>query len=380
MALAVTRYCLVSLPVLESAAATWAALQQGISRVAFDTPTYKFNIPELRIGTLDALMVLSDDLVKINGVVEGVTHKIRRQIEDLDHHAGVEASALTVDGVPVDTYITKFTWDEAKYPLMNPLRETADMIQDNVSKHEDDLKIRVAEYTNVKTQLSAINRRQTGSMAARDISNLVKPSDVISTEHLVTLVVVVSKFSQNEWLKSYESLTDFVVPRSSAKLHEDNEYALYTVILFRKVADNFKSAARERGFQVRDIEFDPEGQQQRRQEQDKLSRELDSLRSSLQQWCCASYGEVFSAWMHICAIRIFAESILRYGLPPKFLAAVMAPSQRNEKKVRSMLEGLCNAPNSGFWKSDEDGGGVAGIVGGEVEAHPYVSFTLNLAG
>jgi hypothetical protein len=40
------------------------------------------------------------------------------------------------------------------------------------------------------------------------------------------------------------------VPRSSKKLSEDNEYALYTVTLFRKVADTFKTSAREKGFQV----------------------------------------------------------------------------------------------------------------------------------
>jgi hypothetical protein len=32
-----------------------------------------------------------------------------------------------------------------------------------------------------------------------------------------------------------------------------------------------------------------------------------------------SWMQVFSAWMHLCAIRIFIESILRYGLPPAFL-------------------------------------------------------------
>ncbi|RWV96113.1 hypothetical protein BHE74_00053164 [Ensete ventricosum] len=29
--------------------------------------------------------------------------------------------------------------------------------------------------------------------------------------------------------------------------------------------------------------------------------------------------QVFSSWMHFCAVRVFAESILRYGLPPSFL-------------------------------------------------------------
>ena len=42
----------------------------------------------------------------------------------------------------------------------------------------------------------------------------------------------------------------FQVPRSSKKLFEDNEYALYTVTLFGRVADNFRTAAREKGFQV----------------------------------------------------------------------------------------------------------------------------------
>lgn len=29
--------------------------------------------------------------------------------------------------------------------------------------------------------------------------------------------------------------------------------------------------------------------------------------------------KVFSSWMHFCAVRLFSESILRYGLPPSFL-------------------------------------------------------------
>jgi hypothetical protein len=34
------------------------------------------------------------------------------------------------------------------------------------------------------------------------------------------------------------------------KITEDNEFALYTVTLFWKVADSFKTSARERGFLV----------------------------------------------------------------------------------------------------------------------------------
>ncbi|OVA09650.1 ATPase [Macleaya cordata] len=372
-----TRYWVVSLPVQSSASSLWSRLQESISKQSFDTPLYRFNVPDLRVGTLDSLLSLSDDLTKSNNFVEGVSHKIRRQIEELERVSGVESTGLTVDGVPVDSYLTRFAWDEAKYPTMSPLREIVDGIHVQVAKIEDDLKVvRVAEYNNVRSQLNAINRKQSGSLAVRDLSNLVKPEDIIASEHLVTLLAVVPKYSQKDWLSSYETMTTYVVPRSSKKLHEDNEYALFTVTLFCRVADNFKTSAREKGFQIRDFEYSPEAQESRKRELERLMQDQESLRSSLLQWCYTSYGEVFSSWMHFCAVRVFAESILRYGLPPSFLAAVLAPSVKSEKKVRSILEGLCDSRNSNYWKSEDESGMMAGL-GGDADSYPYVSFTIN---
>ncbi|PKA55885.1 V-type proton ATPase subunit C [Apostasia shenzhenica] len=382
-----TRYWVVSLPVQTSESILWSRLQDSISKQAFDTPLYRFNTPELRVGTLDSLLSLSDDLLKSNTFIEGVSHKIRRQIEDLERVSGIESGALTVDGVPVDTYLTRFVWDDAKYPTMSPLREIVDSIHVQVAKIEDDMKVRAAEYNSVRGQLNAINRKQTGSLAVRDLSNLVKPEDIITSEHLVTLLAIIPKYSEKDWLSSYETLTTYVVPRSSKKLYEDNEYSLYTVTLFGRVADNFKNSAREKGFQartcinykycdIREFEYSPEAQDSRNQEVEKLVQDQESMRSSLLQWCYASYGEVFSSWMHFCAVRVFAESILRYGLPPSFLAAVLAPPVKSEKKVRSILEELCGNANSIYWKLEDDVG-VAG-VGAEAEAYPYVSFTVNI--
>ncbi|MQM16455.1 hypothetical protein Taro_049412 [Colocasia esculenta] len=205
------RYWVVSLPVQGSLSALWPRLQDAISKSAFDTPLYRFNTPDLRVGTLDSLLSLSDDLVKSNNFIESVSHKIRRQIEELERVSGVEGGALTVDGVPVDTYLTRFVWDEARYPTMSPLREIVDSIHSQVAKIEDDMKVRAAEYNNVRSQLNAINRKQSGSLAVRDLSNLVKPDDIITSEHLVTLLAVVPKYSQKDWLSKYETLTTFVI-------------------------------------------------------------------------------------------------------------------------------------------------------------------------
>lgn len=47
-------------------------------------------------------------LLQSNSFMEGVSHKIRRQIEELERASGVMSSGLTVDGVPVDSYLTRF--------------------------------------------------------------------------------------------------------------------------------------------------------------------------------------------------------------------------------------------------------------------------------
>ena len=118
---------------------------------------------------------------------------------------------------------------------------------------------------------------------------------------------------------------------SSRLINEDGEYALYTVTLFRRVVDAFNTAARENSFQVREFSLDAEAVQAKIAERNDLERDIKERRTSMYQWCQTSYGEVFGAWVHVCAIRLFVESILRYGLPPSFQACVMKPQKRSEK-------------------------------------------------
>lgn len=58
-------YWLVSLPLNEPQDRIWSRLQSKTVYEADLSQSYRFELPELRVGTLDALMVLSDDLVKV---------------------------------------------------------------------------------------------------------------------------------------------------------------------------------------------------------------------------------------------------------------------------------------------------------------------------
>lgn len=82
------------------------------------------------------------------------------------------------------------------------------------------MQIRVSEYNQLKGQMNQQNRKATGSLAVRDLSGLVSSKDIISTENLVTLFVVVSKHNKLEWQSSYEKFCEFVV--SQARLESNH--------------------------------------------------------------------------------------------------------------------------------------------------------------
>jgi hypothetical protein len=73
---------------------------------------YKFEIPELRVGTLDTLMTLSDELNKIDMYVEGVVKKVGRQTLDLVKEKRTDAKFEVNEGMllvyPLGYFISGF--------------------------------------------------------------------------------------------------------------------------------------------------------------------------------------------------------------------------------------------------------------------------------
>ncbi len=58
------------------------------------------------------------------------------------------------------------------------------------------------------------------------------------------------------------------------------------------------------------------------------------------RWCTTTYAEIFASWIHIKAIRLYVEAVLRYGLPVNLAFALMEPRKGQEKHVRELLQNL----------------------------------------
>jgi V-type H+-transporting ATPase subunit C len=432
-------YWLVSLPLSAPGCGgrrdgAWRVLQERTAPPAGAqlSSNARLEVPELRVGTIDSLMAQSDELARVCQSVDAVVGKIRRSAAESAAAAAAAAggggggavtpaaaaaaaaAALRIEGQSPETYLQRFRWDEAKYPTRRPLRETVERVAEAVSAVEDELKVRLAELNAVRGALSQAARRAGGSLAVRDLQGVIDAAAksgrfppggspiVVDTENLATAFAVLPRHALREWEGSYETLAPFVVPRSSAVVAEDGESALVRCVLFRRCADEFRAAARARGYQVRDYappppppaEGTPEAaaaaaaaEQAKGLSAEALKADADAKRRALDAWCRAAYGEAFSALAHLLVVRLFVESILRYGLPPAFLAAVVKPAPKQEARLRAALAAAFGGADAAYWgggdaagEGGNNGGGVgagaAGLASSEVDAYPYVSLTI----
>jgi V-type H+-transporting ATPase subunit C len=243
------------------------------------------------------------------------------------------------------------------------------------------MKTRFMEVNTLRSALDQHKRKTTGTLLVRSLGDLIKPEFVENTEHLITVFVVVSSSRKAEFENSYELfLKDWIVPRSARIHEEDSEYALYSVIMFKDVVNDFKSACRERKYTIRDYDAAAEAADSRGDSRETLSGDLKEKERRLGQWCRNNFSETYIAWMHVKAIRTFVESVLRFGLPPNYCTVILHPRKKQEKKLRQELEHMfarLRAEYSMHTETEEEETGAAMAPGGNV-FYPYVYVEVNL--
>ncbi|XP_018405906.1 PREDICTED: V-type proton ATPase subunit C [Cyphomyrmex costatus] len=379
-----TEYWLISAPGDKTCQQTWETMNNLTSKQHSLSVNYKFHIPDLKVGTLDQLVGLSDDLGKLDGYVEQVTRKVATYLgEVLEDQRDKLHENLMANNSDLPSYITRFQWDMAKYPIKQSLRNIADIISKQVGQIDADLKTKSTIYNNLKGSLQNLEKKQTGSLLTRNLADLVKKEHfILDSEYLTTLLVIVPKSNFQEWYSCYEKLTDMIVPRSTQLITQDSEYGLFTVTLFKKVMDEFKLHSREKKFIVRDFTYNEEELAAGKNEITKLVTDKKKQFGPLVRWLKVNFSECFCAWIHVKALRVFVESVLRYGLPVNFQAILLHPHKKCARRLRDALNQLYAHLDSSATAStaqhNQDNVDIPGLGFGQSDYFPYVYYKINV--
>jgi len=241
----------------------------------------EFPLPDLRIGTLDILVSLNDQLSKDDTYVSSITLKIAKQWYDLylEELEGEKKDIsiddfLTIGKANVEAWLRKFKWDSGRWDYdKNTIKNITEQIQKNMKEIEEQLRTYQQEFSQINSAIGSIEKSTEGSLLIRDLSSIVKENQFFDSDSLTTLLVIVPKSRLEEWFKSYETLVPLypsekeieeevkepqycVVPKSSTIIYEDNDEALANVFLFKRHLDLYKKEIQLKKFQVRDFKFE----------------------------------------------------------------------------------------------------------------------------
>lgn len=381
--MSLARFVLVSLPKTATTPdgfnpMEW--LEQGF--LEGRTEVSSINLPSFKLSTLDQLVTQSDELAKID---EQLSNAVSKAVEIMGAVKG--DFARRVEDKHAVQYIKELEWKSSKYRLDKPLYQIITMISQEAFQLESDLKTKYSEYQSAKTALLTSQRKQNGDLTIKALHDIVKPEIFTETEYLTTKLVVIPKSQEKTFLHSYERLSQFVVPRSAVHVATDSEYHLYAVTLFKKYEAEFVTACINHSYKIRDFVYSEELINSLREEQSQAEIIERDLKNDTIRLASAAYSDIMSAWFHIKLVRIYVESVLRYGLPPDFVTAfIKLPKDIDVSTAKDKLRDAFGhigkrgfeLDGNGKIKKDGDAGlhEFAAIV--DLDYEPFVLYDVEL--
>jgi V-type H+-transporting ATPase subunit C len=347
-------------------------------------------------------------LGKTDAVVESIVRKIEKSSNELS-----TTRDLTVGGVPSSRYIQQFAWDYAKYPNRRPLKELVAMIGGGVTAIDEELKQLSQSYADKQMSLQESQRKKKGNLMQADLNDVLTAEDmtkvkVLDSEYMKTVFIAVPTSMQEDFVRNIDSLgadiagfggPDWskdarslgqpvkfgtqvdrfklkgspVVPGSAVAVKSDSDSALFAVTILKSqyqagyyegdefvhgTTKDFEAAfalaCREKRYTLREFEYDPNQAQRSAMAMEQQGVEVESMKSGLSRWCKTHYGEAFVAWMHIKVIRVFVESVLRYGLPVDFTAVLYKTPFGKEKVLTNALDAALSEKKDAAADDQED--------------------------
>ena len=196
--------------------------------------------------------------------------------------------------------------------------------EQEASSIDTDVRSKYNQYNQIKTNLQTLTRKQTGNLASKSLVSVVDPNLLIqSSEYIETHLVAVPNSSVKDFLRSYETLSPMIVPRSANVVASDDEYTLYTVTTFKKHSPEFLHKAREKKWVPRDFKFKEGGKEEEAREVDRVGGEEKRVWGETLRLGRTGWSEGVMVLIHVIVLRVFVETVLRYGLPLDFVSALV---------------------------------------------------------
>jgi len=278
------KYWLIAIPEGSDVAASVAALNKDTMKAGYSS-NFPFPIPDLRTGTLDQLMAVSEKLEKLDLMTKTVAGRTYKGAQEAHMRQKPDAALIEIplligngnrqEQVGASQYVENFRWNQARYPSeQKSLERVAAEIEKEIMQIDEKAKNYIAKYTEMKNTLENLNKDQKGSLAIQPIDKYFKPDTLVDTPSLANLILAVKNANIKSFVENYSSLDEgklvkrgqdekalrmlktAIVPDSYTELAVDKEYTLCSIVVMKKFADVVSSIMQKERHVVRPFRYE----------------------------------------------------------------------------------------------------------------------------
>jgi len=160
---------------------------------------------------------------------------------------------------------------------------------------------------------------------------------------------------------------------------------------FKKHSADFQNKCREHKWTLRDYKYTKGGKEEERKEVEKVSKDERKIWGEALRLGRTGWSESVMIWIHVLTLRVFVETVLRYGLPLDYVCGLIKTSPKLAQKAKASLDSTYSYLGGNAFGRDKKGritkddsalssemsaAGVGGGEGNEYTAYVYYEFEI----
>ncbi|KAF9760828.1 V-type proton ATPase subunit C 2 [Nosema granulosis] len=280
----------------------------------------EYNLDALRIDIPIFTGVSLENIIKYEEKIE----KMDISISDLckrflkrsgPYHISYSASSLS--------------WNRSKYSCVS-IDGCLALVSDDIEKIRTNYIAKETHHHRMIKDYEDAQRRTKGSLAEMEIGLIV--GEIREYEFLREVYILVDK----EEIERFENMLDSTnsVSRDAVEIvGKDECFVLYKALVIKSNEKEFRKILVANSFVIKETSTKTEG----RTNKEKIDEFLEN-KDNLLMFISTHQEEVYSLIVHTKLLKLFIESIYRYGLPIKYLYLVCKEEQNTTKSLIKLSE------------------------------------------
>lgn len=110
---------------------------------------------------------------------------------------------------------------------------------------------------------------------------------------------------------------------------------IMSVTCMREEINDYIKVLKKNGFYAQQFDYDLQGHLNREEQRKKINKDLENTLGRSVKIINQHYSTVFKALVHIKIMRVFIDSVLRFGLPreSRFFMGILKPAKGQDSKI-----------------------------------------------